>query len=114
MTSEELVQQKKNEAEARKKSEEWLAKIKAERAAKEKGEAVPKPAPAPIMRTWREATGTYTVRATLVDVVDGKVMLKKEDGRIVTVPLEKLSKYDQDYANRRAKSGKDKVANPFD
>jgi beta-lactamase regulating signal transducer with metallopeptidase domain len=112
MTNDELVQQKKSEAEAKKKSEEWLAKIKAEQAARQKGEAIP--APAPLMRTWREATGTYKVRASLVDVADGKVTLKKENGRTVTVPLEKLSKIDQDYAKRHAKSAKDKVPDPFE
>ncbi len=48
-------------------------------------------------RTWTDASGTYTVEATLQGVVDGKAQLLRADGRRVDVPLDKLSKADQDY-----------------
>jgi hypothetical protein len=46
------------------------------------------------MRLWTDNTGTYTVRARLVSVLDGKVRLQKETGRFTTVPFERLSKPD--------------------
>jgi len=54
------------------------------------------------MRTWTDSTGAFSVEAELVGVEQGKVMLKRADGKIVTVPLERLSKKDQEFA-----------ANPF-
>lgn len=50
---------------------------------------------APETRTWTDSTGTHTVEAQLVDVKDGKVHLKKIDGTVAVVPLEKLSEADQ-------------------
>lgn len=52
-------------------------------------------APTALARKWTDATGTYTVEARLLDFVDGKVRLKKEDGSIIRLPLEKLSQEDQ-------------------
>jgi len=46
-------------------------------------------------RTWTDATGTYKIEAELVRVADGKVELKKADGTVVSVPLDKLSAADQ-------------------
>jgi uncharacterized cupin superfamily protein len=46
------------------------------------------------MRTWTDNTGKYTVRARLVQVLDGKVRLQKESGRFTTVSFERLSKAD--------------------
>jgi outer membrane protein assembly factor BamB len=48
-----------------------------------------------LMRTWSDVSGTHNVQAALVDVVDGKVQLKKADGKIISVPLDKLSEFDQ-------------------
>lgn len=47
-------------------------------------------------RTWNDATGAFSVEAQLLDVEDGKVRLKKTDGKVVVVPLDRLSKEDQD------------------
>jgi hypothetical protein len=57
-------------------------------------------------REWTDATGSFTVEADLVDIVDGKVRLKKENGKILSVPLAKLCKSDQEHLK--------KTANPFD
>lgn len=45
-------------------------------------------------RKWTDTSGKFTVIASLVEVKDGKAILKKPDGTIVDVPLEKLSKPD--------------------
>jgi hypothetical protein len=51
-----------------------------------------------LVRTWSDVTGQYAVQATLVDVKDGHVRLRKNDERIVAVPLEVLSDADRRYA----------------
>ncbi len=51
-------------------------------------------APVGEMRLWTDNTGTYTVLARLVVVLDGKVRLQKDTGRFTTVPFERLSKPD--------------------
>ena len=48
-------------------------------------------------RTWKDATGAFSVVAELVAVKDGKVSLKRDDGKVVTVPLKQLSSADQQY-----------------
>jgi len=54
------------------------------------------------LRFWTDTSGTYKVRASLVDLEDGNVRLKKADGTIVSVPLEKLSPADQKWAGEHA------------
>ena len=73
--------------------------------------AVAEDAP-PALRTWRDASGLFEVEAALASVQDGKVTLKKKDGRTIVVPLEKLSKADRTYLEEHAQSSK--PANPFD
>jgi hypothetical protein len=61
-------------------------------AAKKDDAAPPKP------RTWTDRTGKFKIVATLVKVVDGKVILKrKSDGKQIAVALEKLGDADQKY-----------------
>jgi hypothetical protein len=48
------------------------------------------------LREWRNATGKYRVNAELMGVKDGKVQLKKSDGKVINIPLAKLSAQDQD------------------
>jgi len=111
-TEQEVAEQQKKESEEEKKHEERIAKIKADQAAREKGDKAAGAA-APAMRTWRAAAGAFTVRATFVELESDNVTLKKADGRIIRVPLEKLSKVDQEYAKRHAKAGKGKSEDPF-
>jgi len=54
-------------------------------------------APVGSARTWTDSTGKYTVEAEFVDSEDGKVSLKKEDGTVVNLPIQKLSKADQEF-----------------
>lgn len=49
-------------------------------------------------RTWTTKDGKYTVEADFVDLEDEKVILKKENGKIVKVPLNVLSDTDQGVA----------------
>lgn len=59
-------------------------------------------AESPSSRTWTDATGQFRVEAELLAVADGKVQLKKSDGSVVSVPLEKLSQADRDFLTRSA------------
>ena len=61
-------------------------------------------------RTWSDATGKFTIDATLVDRTEKDVRLQKADGRIVSVPISKLSQPDQEFLAAQAKNEAD---NPF-
>jgi hypothetical protein len=60
-------------------------------------------------RKWHDATGTYSVDAAFVHFGDGKVTLKKTDGKTITIPLAKLSDDDQDFVRKQPKA-----VNPFE
>jgi hypothetical protein len=49
----------------------------------------------PEVRTWTDASGKFKIEAKLLEVADGKVKLEKADGKIVTLPLAKLSVADR-------------------
>jgi hypothetical protein len=66
------------------------------------------------MHTWHDATGTYEVEAEFVKSEAGKVTIKKADGKTVTLPIKKLSKADQEYAEQQAKAQAEKPENPFE
>ena len=46
-------------------------------------------------RTWKDATGKFSVQAELIEHDDAQVILKKRDGEQITVPLAKLSDADR-------------------
>ena len=48
-------------------------------------------------REWVDATGKFRVEAELVRVEEGKAKLKLDDGRIVEVPVNRLSEADQKF-----------------
>lgn len=48
-------------------------------------------------RAWTDATGQYTTQAALVDFDTETVVLKKPSGRLIALPIAKLSKADQEY-----------------
>lgn len=52
-------------------------------------------------RQWTDSTGTFTVKAELVEVSKGNVVLKKEDGETITVPVDRLSANDRNYLTLR-------------
>jgi hypothetical protein len=49
------------------------------------------------MRTWSDSTGAFSIEAQLVGVKEGKVILKKANGKTVAIPLDRLSKEDRDF-----------------
>jgi WD40 repeat protein len=61
---------------------------------------------------WVDSSGKYSVEAEFITLEAGKVKLRREDGRIILVSLEKLGKQDQERARRLAASDKD--GNPAD
>jgi HEAT repeat protein len=61
-------------------------------------------ASAATARQWTSRNGGFSVEAELVDVKDGKVILKKTDGAQISVPLGKLSLGDVRYINDVLKS----------
>ena len=52
---------------------------------------------AAIVREWYDASGADRIEAAYLGVSAGAVQLKRPDGRQVTVPVEKLSKPDQEF-----------------
>jgi hypothetical protein len=52
-------------------------------------------------RVWTDATGSVQVEAEYINVKDGIVRLRKPDGKIATVPLNKLSLPDQEFVHKQ-------------
>lgn len=67
--------------------------------------ATPRKPPAE-MRTWTDATGAYTVLASLVTLSNGQVTLLKEDGAEAILPLARLSAADREFVRSRWVEGK--------
>ena len=65
------------------------------------------------VRTWTDSTGAYTVQAELVGETAGTVQLRRTDGRIVSLPLERLSAADQAYM-RKQRGGSEAPVEPAD
>lgn len=61
-------------------------------------------------RTWRNATGTATVEAELVDFDAAKVWLRRSDGKVFAVGLGEISQADREYVKRRARRRAEEVA----
>ena len=52
-------------------------------------------------RTWTDRTGNFKTDAAFIDFKDGAVRLKKGDGSIVNVPIDKLCVLDQEWVKNR-------------
>lgn len=63
-------------------------------------------APQRKLRLWKDASGSFQVRARLLERVDDAVRLEKADGKEITVPLAKLSQADRDYLDKLAAEAK--------
>ena len=69
------------------------------------------------VRTWTDRTGKFKVEAEFVELVKGKVTLKRADSdKTVVLPLSRLSKEDQSYvrkamAERRQQAAQGEVSN---
>jgi beta-lactamase regulating signal transducer with metallopeptidase domain len=57
-------------------------------------------------RIWNDSSGAFSLEAEFGGVKDGKVSLKKADGKTITLPLDKLSKEDQDFVAKQAETKK--------
>jgi uncharacterized protein with FMN-binding domain len=53
------------------------------------------------VRTWTDSTGAYRVQAEWVDEDGGTVRLRKSDGQVISLPLERLSTADQAYIRKQ-------------
>jgi hypothetical protein len=53
------------------------------------------------VRTWTDSTGTFSVEAELLHFAGGVVHLRKLDGTIITLPIERLSAEDQQWVRKR-------------
>jgi hypothetical protein len=60
------------------------------------------PGPLDNGHVWTDATGKYSTEAALVDFDQDTVVLKKNSGRLIAVPIAKLSKTDQEYLRSQA------------
>tara|TARA_R110002096_G_scaffold342012_3_gene534922 strand:+ start:2781 stop:3449 length:669 start_codon:yes stop_codon:yes gene_type:complete len=54
---------------------------------------------------WNDKSGSFSVEASFVELVDEKVVIRKSDGGILKVPLASLSKEDVEYVNEITNPG---------
>ncbi len=52
------------------------------------------------VRTWTDPTGKYSTQAEFVEMLPGGAKLKRADGVLILVPLDRLSQADQDYVRQ--------------
>lgn len=64
-------------------------------------------------RKWTDKTGKFSVTAELVGVEDGKAVLRRADGKEISVALDRLSAADQEYIEDRP-AGLDSTATAAD
>jgi mono/diheme cytochrome c family protein len=62
------------------------------------------------MRVWKSKSGNYQVRAEMISADTESVKLATEDGRQITVALEKLSQADRDYVLAHATDARESTA----
>lgn len=55
----------------------------------------------PKERLWKDASGSFEIKATLVAKNAASVSLKRADGEVITVPIEKLSSSDRAYVKEQ-------------
>ena len=61
-------------------------------------------------RTWTSVSDGSKIEAVYLGFTDGKVKMKRADGKEFTVPLERFSKADQDYVKQQSGSNDDPFA----
>lgn len=66
--------------------------------------------PDSVSRTWKDATGEFEVKGRLISEEGTSVILKREDGKSIKVPIKVLSEADRTYLADRKKPKDD---NPF-
>jgi hypothetical protein len=71
-----------------------------------------KPRPvAPQMRTWSDTTGQFKIEATFIELKGDSITLKRKDGKVISLPIAKLSEPDQKHIKEMAQP---KAVNPFE
>lgn len=65
-----------------------------------------------LARIWTDGTGKFRIDAEFVSLADGVVTLRKPDGSSTDIPLEKLSKADQDFVQDSIKRTVPRIAEP--
>jgi hypothetical protein len=55
-------------------------------------------------REWTDSTGKFRTQAEFIELKEGKVHLQKQDGKVLVVPLERLSAADQAYVQERIRA----------
>ena len=63
-------------------------------------------------RTWTDITGKFTVEAEFVDVTDGSVRLRKNDGSLIVVPLKRLRQVDGEHVQSHSSMPTETVPQP--
>lgn len=56
------------------------------------------------LRTWTDTTGTFKTQAAFVSLDGDQVTLRREDGNLLKLPLDRLSRADQAFARRTART----------
>ena len=51
-------------------------------------------------RTWTDASGQFKIEAEFVAMIDGAVQLRKPNGEIISVPVDKLSNPDREFLSQ--------------
>ncbi len=75
-------------------------------------ESSPRSTPAEKLREWTDDTGRSKIQATLLRVHDGQVRLLRQDGKEISLPLERLSANDRQYVKSRSRTSENDVAPP--
>ena len=57
------------------------------------------------LRTWSDSSGKFSVKASLVAVEDGQVILKTPQGKEIKLSVDRLSQKDKDYIGRTFNPG---------
>ena len=78
------------------------------------GDPENKPASLGPVRTWQDKSGKFTIQAQLVRNEGTAVVLKRDDDRTVSVPIDRLSDADQEYLQKLGEKMSDVSASPFE
>jgi len=66
------------------------------------------------VRTWKDKSGKFSIRAELVESDGTAVKLKREDGQVIKVPVDRLSDEDRKFLESQEKSAFTGAAAPSD
>lgn len=56
------------------------------------------------VRTWKDKSGKFSIRAELVESDGTTVKLKRADGKVISVPVDRLSDQDRQFLEAQEKS----------